>query len=112
MIALPRTAALLTVARRVVWFKEPEDALADPAHFLAHVMTYGTIEDLAALNGVVPRSVLREALEHAPPGIFDSRSWAYWHLVLAGRSPPPPLPMRAGISPDEPAAPASCPTRA
>jgi hypothetical protein len=29
----------LNVARRVVWFKEPDKALADPVHFLAHVMT-------------------------------------------------------------------------
>lgn len=36
---------------------------------------------------------LREALDRAPPGIFDPRSWSYWHLVL-DRWPPPPLPER------------------
>jgi hypothetical protein len=35
----------------------------------------------------------REALEHAPPGIFDERSWNYWHL-MTGRHPPPPMPKR------------------
>jgi hypothetical protein len=35
----------------------------------------------------------REALDHAPPGIIDARSWAYWHSKL-GRFPPPPLPKR------------------
>jgi len=94
MRALPHTPALLDVARRVVWFKEPDDALDDAAHFLAHVMTYGTPEDLAALRGVVGKDELREALLHAPPGIFDPRSWAYWHLVCGLR--PPPLPQRAG----------------
>jgi hypothetical protein len=29
---------LLRVARRVIWFEEPERALADPVQFLAHVM--------------------------------------------------------------------------
>ena len=45
MKPLPATPELLNVARRVVWFKEPEAALADPVHFLAHVMTYGTVEE-------------------------------------------------------------------
>ena len=30
MKALPKTAKLLQVARRVMWFEEPERALADP----------------------------------------------------------------------------------
>jgi len=93
MKALPQTPELLAVAERVVWFKPAAEALADPVHFLAHVMTYGTVEDLRALEGVAGSDELREALEHAPPGIFDARSWAYWNLKL-GRKPAPPLPAR------------------
>ena len=55
MKPLPTTPGLMEVARRVVWFKAPEEALADPVHFLAHVMTYGTAEDLHALEGIVGR---------------------------------------------------------
>jgi hypothetical protein len=62
--------------------------------FLAHVMTYGTCEDLAALRGVVGPDGFRAALELAPPGIFDARSWTYWNL-RCGRQPAPPLPVRA-----------------
>lgn len=102
MKPLPGTAALLAVARRVVWFKEPSAALADPVHLLAHAMTYGTVEDIAALQEVVGREGFREALEEAPPGIFDPRSWAYWNLVC-GRRPTPPLPVRAGLQPTRPA---------
>jgi hypothetical protein len=40
MTALPKTPELLAVAERVVWFKPPAEALADPIHFLAYVMTY------------------------------------------------------------------------
>jgi hypothetical protein len=93
MKALPQTPELLAVAERVVWFKPAAEALADPVHFLAHVMTYGTVEDLRALEGVAGSDELREALEHAPPGVFDARSWAYWNLKL-GRKPAPPLPAR------------------
>lgn len=96
MKSLPLTPALLTVAQRVVWFKEPVAALADPVHFLAHVMTYGTVEDLRALQGLIGPDEFREVLDHAPPGIFDARSWTYWNLKC-GRTPAPPLPVRRGV---------------
>jgi hypothetical protein len=77
MKVLPTTPELLAVAQRVVWFKTPEEALAKPLHFLAHVMTYGTVGDLRALEGFVGHREFEEVLEHAPPGVFDARSWAY-----------------------------------
>lgn len=80
MKPLPVTEKTLNVARRVVWFKEPREALADPRHFLAHVMTYGTIADLIALQEVVSDQDFIEVLEHPPTGVFDLRSWAYWNL--------------------------------
>ena len=97
MTRLPLIPALRAVAERVVWFKEPDAALADPLHFLAHVMTFGTPEDIAAVRAVVPREAFVETLDHAPPGIFDPRSWAYWNLVLVNRFPAPPLPTRVGL---------------
>ena len=35
----------------------------------------------------------RDALENAPPGVMDVRSWHYWHVVL-GITPVPPFPKR------------------
>jgi hypothetical protein len=103
MKALPVTPELLKVARRVVWFKEPGEALADRVHFLAHVMTYGTVEDLKVLRDAIGEEDFREVLDHAPPGIFDARSWAYWNLKC-GRRPTPPLPTRTGLQPAHPSA--------
>src|SRR5260370_41517379 len=37
---------LQTVAKRVVWFKSPGDALKDLNLFLAHVVTYRTLIDI------------------------------------------------------------------
>jgi hypothetical protein len=96
MKALPATPELLRVAQRVIWFEAPEKALADPVRFLAHVMVFGTVEDLRALRGIVGKDEYREVLEHAPPGLFDLRSWAYWNLVCERRPAPPP-PVRAGL---------------
>jgi hypothetical protein len=91
--ALPVTPELLAVARRVMWFEEPERALAQPVQFLAHVMVFGGVEDLKALQGIVGKDEYCEVLDHAPPGVFDARSWAYWNLVC-DRQPTPPLPVR------------------
>ena len=41
---------LLRVARRMVWFKRPEEALADPGLFLSYAMRYGTIDDLRVVR--------------------------------------------------------------
>jgi len=35
----------------------------------------------------------RAALDNAPPGVIDGRSWAYWNSKM-GRYPAPPLPKR------------------
>jgi hypothetical protein len=81
------------VSRRVIWFEEPEQAVADPVRFIAYAMTYGTHEDMKIVRSQFSDTELVEALDKAPPGIFDGRSWAYWNLKL-DRYPTPPLPQR------------------
>ena len=93
MKPLPRNNELLAVAPRIIWFEEPERALADPARFLAYLMTYGTPSDLAIVKHHVSEDAFAEALENAPAGIIDKRSWAYWN-AMAGRYPPPAMPRR------------------
>ncbi len=93
MKELAKTPELIRVAERVVWFKSPESALDDPIHFLAHVMTYGTVEDLAVLSSTVGPEELKEVLDQAPAGVFAPRSWAYWHLRCGLE--PRPLPIRS-----------------
>jgi hypothetical protein len=94
MKSLTLTPELTAVARRVVWFEPPEQAIADPVRLLAYAMTYGGYGDMAVIREQLSDNDLREAIAHAPPGIFDPRSWAYWHLKL-GRYPPPPMPTRS-----------------
>ncbi|WP_419165382.1 hypothetical protein [Candidatus Palauibacter sp.] len=84
---------LRLVAKRMVWFKRPEETLRDPVLFLNHVMTWGTVDDIGLARSYFDEDDFRAALRQAHPGIFDPRSWAYWHLVL-GMEPAPPLPER------------------
>lgn len=83
----------LRKAARCVWFEPPEKAVANPARFAAYVLTYGDIDDVKALREQLDWGDIREALDNAPPGVFDARSWAYWNLMV-GRFETPPMPMR------------------
>lgn len=84
---------LKAVAKRLVWFKPPEDALQEKKLFLAHVMTYGTLRDVIVVLGFFSESDLDAVLDDPPPGIFDPRSWTFWN-VRYHREPIPPLPTR------------------
>jgi hypothetical protein len=93
MKAIPLTPATESLARRLVWFEEPAEALSNTARFVAYALARATHEDMKVLRAFVTDEDLREALDHAPPGIIDPRSWAYWNSKL-GRYPVPPMPVR------------------
>lgn len=89
----PLTPEIEAIARRVVWFESPSQSTADTIRFLAYAMTYGDDADMREIRRHLSDDDLRKALDRAPAGIFDPRSWAYWNLKL-GRYPTPPLPER------------------
>jgi hypothetical protein len=91
--SIPVTPVTCELARRIVWFEPPEQSLAHPIRFLAYAMSYARHEDMRVIRRYVSDADLRHALDHAPPGIIDPRSWAYWNVKM-GRYPPPPLPQR------------------
>ena len=93
MKPLPYNADLLKVAPRVIWFEPAEAALADPIRFLTYLMAYGTVEEIKLVRRHVSLDDFVEALEQAPPGVMDKRSWAYWNTRF-GRQPVPPMPLR------------------
>jgi hypothetical protein len=93
MKSLPLVPELTDIAPRVVWFEEPAVSLSNSTRFLAYLMTFGTVDDIAVVRKHVSNEEFTKALDTAPPGIIDARSWAYWN-ILAGRYPTPPMPQR------------------
>lgn len=93
MKPLVLTPELRRAAERCVWYEAPERVVAHPARLVAHILTFGSVEDVNALRAQYSDDDLREALDAAPAGVFDPRSWAYWNLVV-GRYATPPLPKR------------------
>jgi hypothetical protein len=81
---------LLRVARTVVWFEEPVESLRNPDRFLAYLMTYGSLEDFLVAAKHFPDESFKAALDNAPPGIFDIRSWTFWNLHYFEHVPPLP----------------------
>ncbi len=83
-------------ARKYVWWKTPDEAVAFPERVIAQVMDIGDHADVEALAAQVGDEVLREVLTRAEAGQLNERSWAYWHyrLGIAGVDEVPELPRR------------------
>jgi hypothetical protein len=90
---LANDAALRSLAQELVWWQTPEQALADCPRFLAQVMTLGHWDDVQTVRAAFGDEAFRQVLACPPPGVFDERSWAYWHWVFK-QLPVPPLPSR------------------
>jgi hypothetical protein len=84
---------LENLAGRLIWWQPPAEAVRDGQRLLAQVMAYGTTEDLAVARRHFPASAFCAVLAQPPPGLFDPRSWAYWHVVF-GLDPSRELPRR------------------
>ena len=93
MKPLKPSPALLSLAKKYVWWEPSGWALSHPEVFLSNVMNLGSWDDFVLLWNAVTLSKLKTAIKNAPPGYFHARSWDYWHHKL-GLLPVPDLPKR------------------
>jgi hypothetical protein len=82
----------LRIARKVVWYDAPEQALRNLPSFLAQLMVFGSPADIAAVERFVPAEEFRKVLENAPSGVFTQDAWVTWHERFG--LPVPALPRR------------------
>src|SRR5271163_47892 len=82
MKSIPLTRLTLEVARRIIWFEPPEQALSEPIRFMAYAMTYARHEDMQVIRRYVCDDDFRTALDQAPResltqghGLIGTRSW-------------------------------------
>jgi hypothetical protein len=85
--------ALRHIAERLMWWQSAALSLGQPARFIAQVMVLGNWEEVQTTRQAFGNEALCAVLREAPPGVFDLRSWTYWHRVFR-LSPLPPLPRR------------------
>ena len=81
------------MAKKYVWWQSPKRTLTDGRLLLAQMMTLGTADDVRWLVSVASNEDLLGVLDDPPVGVFNRRSWAFWHLRL-GREVIPDLPAR------------------
>jgi hypothetical protein len=93
MKPIPLNKETEALARRLIWFEPAVEALGDPVRLMAYAFARATHEEMKTLRGYLDDDDLREALDKAPPGVIDPRSWSYWNLLM-GRYPAPPAPGR------------------
>ncbi len=80
------------LARRYVWWMDPEAALRDPPRLLCQIMAFGTARDYVAARREWGEGAFKDALRTARPGALDERSWVFWHRHF--ELPPCALPKR------------------
>lgn len=75
MTPFPQSPEFLRTARRIVWSEDAATALSDPYRFSAYAFRYAAPEDTDLILSHIGEEGLRDALDHASPGIMDGRSW-------------------------------------
>jgi hypothetical protein len=71
MNPIPLNPETERVARRIIWFETPAEALADPVRFMAYAMSHALHEDMKVIRRYVSDEDFRNALDRAPPGIIN-----------------------------------------
>jgi hypothetical protein len=81
------------LAKKYVWWQAPAEALKHPQVLLCQLMQLGTWSDVREVRSLVGDAAFKDALQRAPPGLLDRKSWNYWNLFY-GFVPVPPMPTR------------------
>ncbi|MEX1119008.1 MAG: hypothetical protein WEB60_09460 [Terrimicrobiaceae bacterium] len=79
---------------RLFWWKDPSHE--DPHRIAAQVMVFGDLKDIQIVREKFGEIIFEEILAAPPRGVFDRKSWVFWHKKL-GKTPIPPLPIQ-GVS--------------
>lgn len=79
-------AALLD---RLFWWKDT--AALSPERVAAQAMVLGTWDDIREARERYGEEIFAKVLTAPPRGLFDAKSWSFWHKKT-GRVPVPPLP--------------------
>jgi hypothetical protein len=81
---------LLPVAHRVFWWGDAQAWLKDTSRFVAQVMTCGDWNDTFLTLTALGEETFKQVLTNPPPGVFDPKSWTFWHCHYHLEVPPLP----------------------
>lgn len=73
--------------QRLFWWKEKTPP--SPQRIAAQVMVLGNLDDIHRVRELYGDQVFEEVLANPPRGLFDAKSWVFWHKKLKHRIIPP-----------------------
>lgn len=85
--------AILTLARRYIWWQPPEESAQNPDRVPVQVMDIGTLEDCKKILADAGADHLKRILQNARPGQLRPKAWNFWHIVLDLAATPAAIPM-------------------
>lgn len=74
---------------RLIWWTDA--ASVSPERLAAQVMVLGTWDDIGEARRRFGDGIFAKVLADPPRGLFDAKSWTFWHKKT-GLVPVPPLP--------------------
>jgi hypothetical protein len=74
----PAPARLRRLARKVVWWMTPAQALAEPSRVIGQTLQWGDFDDMEILRAQYGDRAIAAFLKSAPDGVLDRRSWTLW----------------------------------
>ena len=72
---------------RLFWWNTG-DAERSPLQVAAQVMALGTLEDIREVRERFGPEIFEEVLSAPPRGLFDPKSWSFWHKKVGHREIP------------------------
>jgi hypothetical protein len=78
----PTAHSLLRPFSVYVWWETADETLEHPQFLIAQVMARGTYLDFTRLEAIFSHAVFVHALKCAQAGMFNIRSWHFWHYRL------------------------------
>lgn len=82
------------LARKYLWWLDPDEAIGHQERLVAQVMNMGTFDDVRLVEEQLGEAYLRKVLEEAAAGWLDEGPWTFWHyrlgLAKPGHAPEPP----------------------
>ena len=73
--------------KRLFWW-EGGDAERSPLRVAAQVMALGTLEDIREVRERFGPEIFEKVLSAPPRGLFDPKSWSFWHKKMGHREIP------------------------
>ena len=74
---------IAALAPKYVWWPLEGTEAQRKRRILAQIMNLGTYDDILAVEAVIGREVLVDAMAHAEAGGFSPRSWDFWRGRLS-----------------------------